>query len=158
VKKLTIFFTFFFVITFDRVTKFLSLKYLLVLNNKEFIVNKFLNFNLAFNRGVSWSLFSFSNDYMFWALTTFIFIIIITFSTQVYSQYKKNESILFEIFVISGALSNIIDRFLYNAVVDFVELHIGNWYWPIFNIADVFIVLGIVGIFLKSVKNYVYKN
>ena len=146
------------IIISDRITKFFALKYL-VSSSKEIVVTPFLNLILEFNRGISWSMLSFPSNNLFFLLTTFICFVIVVFSIQTYHQHKKNMSIFFELFVIGGALSNIIDRFVYGAVIDFIELHIGTWYWPIFNIADMCIVVGIICIIIKNVvKTNVYKN
>ena len=60
-----------------------------------------------------------------------------------YARWILGKNILGEIFVLSGAISNIIDRFYYHGVIDFISLHWKKYYWPIFNLADLFIVLGV---------------
>ena len=57
--------------------------------------------------------------------------------------YRQGQSILGEILVISGACANLIDRVIYGAVIDFIYLHIDSWSWPIFNIADVSVIIGV---------------
>jgi signal peptidase II len=138
------------IIVIDQVTKFFAFKHL-INAFKEIKITPFLNFTLEFNRGICWSFFNVNNKAIFITITAIICLVIIIFSLQTYLQYKQNIPILAEIFVIGGGLSNVIDRFVYKAVVDFIELHIGQWNWPIFNIADMCIVVGIMCIIIKNV-------
>jgi signal peptidase II len=139
----------------DRISKFFAIKLL----QNDLVVNKNINFSLIWNRGISWGLLNFESNVAFWLLTFFIFGVIIIFFVYTFIQYKNNFDITFETLVLSGAGSNIIDRVIYGAVVDFIEFHVHDWYWPTFNIADAFVVVGIVGILIRSVFiGYVCKN
>lgn len=129
----------------DRYSKYLILRHL----TEEVALLPFFNLSLVWNKGISWGLFSF-NEPLFYLLLTFLIIFVtLLFFFYTVSEYRNGNSVLFEIVVLAGAVSNVIDRFLYGAVVDFIEVHAGSWYWPTFNIADVFIVIGVVGICLR---------
>lgn len=68
-------------------------------------------------------------------------------------QWKQNQSILAEVFILAGGLSNIIDRFVYSGVVDFIVLGYKDWFWPVFNVADAFIVLGVTLMMVSCIDN-----
>jgi len=141
-----LFFLFCFVI--DRLSKMFVLTHLTSGHKK---ILSFFNLSTAWNKGVSWSLLSFTSSTATNMLTAFILCVIVSFGVYTFLRYKNNYNIIFELMVLAGALSNVVDRFLYGAVLDFLEFHLGTWYWPTFNIADVFIVIGVFGIVLKNI-------
>ena len=110
-------------------------------------VNGYVRCMLAFNRGVSWSFLSFDNPVLFFGLIAVVTCITLFLGLYMWRQYCSGRSILGELLVLVGSASNLLDRVLYGGVVDFIELSYGSWSWPIFNVADVFIVIG-VGIML----------
>jgi signal peptidase II len=114
-------------------------------NFKDKSVTIFNGFDitLSFNRGVSFGFLNFDQDILFNVLSILIFIIITIFLTYTIIMFKKGESVLPNFFILAGAYSNLYDRFLHGAVVDFIDLYIKSYHWPIFNLADVFIVLGV---------------
>ncbi|MCL4361386.1 signal peptidase II [Candidatus Dependentiae bacterium] len=127
------------IIVADQLTKLWALQ-----NCKnELVINNFLSCHQVFNPGISWSLFDNLNSFGFWSLTFFIFLIIVALSVYAYRRFKEGYNIIAEILVISGAASNLVDRILYNAVVDFIILHYGEWKFPVFNIADSAITFGV---------------
>ena len=147
-NKFPLYFSIFITCIFaDRISKFFAVKFF----NEDLFVSKNINLSLTWNRGVSWGFLNFESKKAFLLLTFFILSIILIFFIHVFMQYKKNFSVIFETLILSGAVSNIVDRFIYGAVVDFLEFHVYDWYWPIFNVADVFVVIGIFGIIMKSV-------
>ncbi len=104
--------------------------------------SKFLNITLIWNEGIAFGLFSFNEKIFYNILTSLIlFIILIIFFMIVKSRGFKKYSLLL---ILGGALGNVYDRIIYNAVPDFIDFHVGNFHWFIFNIADVFITLGII--------------
>lgn len=117
---------------------------------QDVIVSKNLTFSLSWNRGVSWSFLSNLSGIWHSLLIVTIGIVILFFAGFAVTNYKNKQSIFFEVMVLAGALSNVVDRFLYGAVIDFIEFHIGSFYWPTFNIADSLIVVGIIGIIIKQ--------
>ena len=157
-KRKNIFYTLFFLSCFllDRASKYLILNHLSDGYKK---VTNFFNLSIAWNKGVSWSFLSFDSTIGVALLTAFILCVIVIFSVYTFIRYKNGYGILFELMVLAGALSNIADRFLYGAVLDFLEFHLGTWYWPTFNLADVFVVVGVFGIIVKNmIETYDVKN
>tara|TARA_Y100000590_G_C15717635_1_gene1012408 strand:- start:2313 stop:2795 length:483 start_codon:yes stop_codon:yes gene_type:complete len=109
--------------------------------NQNYIeVNKFLNFTPVWNKGISFGMFSdFTNVNFFMTIITSIIILIIFFWIIRVKNIILNLSLLL---IISGAIGNLIDRLKYQAVVDFIDFHINNFHWPVFNLADSYITLG----------------
>jgi len=110
---------------------------------KTYVVTSFFDFELAFNRGISWGMFYSKHNGFFMALSACIVGIICALAWHTYTRYVAGRSVYAELMVLAGAISNVVDRVLYQGVIDFVHFHIGTWSWPRFNIADVAIVLGI---------------
>ena len=126
---------------FDRISKI----YVIYLDNKllgsEIFSSNFLNINLIWNEGIAFGLFSF-NDKIFYTILSIIIIIIILiiFFMIIKSDGFKKYSLLM---ILGGALGNVFDRLYYKAVPDFIDFHVGDFHWFIFNFADVFISLGV---------------
>lgn len=140
-----------FIFTFliDRITKFWAIKGFL---NKYSFFNGALSFDLFFNKGISWSLFESANIYMLYAIFIIILLILFFLLFQIRSKWIDSKFALGEVLVFSGGLSNLIDRILYNGVIDFIILSLKNYTWPVFNLADFFIVIGVLLIFFQSTK------
>ena len=142
-KKIIIILTIFF---FDRITKI----YLLNLQESgtdiDFYINSFLNFYLVWNTGIGFGLASLESS-IYYHLLTFIIAIIniglIYFLTKSKGIYEYLIAL-----VIGGSLGNLFDRVYYYAVPDFIDLHLGNYHWFIFNVADIFISVGIIGLII----------
>ena len=136
------FFLVFLVFLFDRLSKV----YIIYLNDKllgsEIFYSKFLNISLIWNQGIAFGLFSFNEKIFYNLLTLIILIIIIIIFFMVLKSYGlKKYSLLM---ILGGALGNVYDRMFYGAVPDFIDFHIGNFHWFIFNVADIFITLGVI--------------
>jgi len=112
-------------------------------------VNEFMQFSLSMNRGVSWSMWGDASERSMYILTTVIVAVISCFLIYTVVRLINKKNIFFETLVLSGAVSNIIDRLLYGAVVDFIDFHAYGWHWPTFNVADSLIVAGVIGIVVK---------
>ena len=126
----------------DRISKI----YVIYLDNKllgsEIFSSNFLNINLIWNEGIAFGLFSFNDEIFYNILTIIILIIIlIIFIMTIKSDGFKKYSLLM---ILGGALGNLFDRIFYKAVPDFIDFHIGNFHWFIFNFADIFITIGVV--------------
>jgi signal peptidase II len=121
-------------------------------NGTDLPFNSWCNFSLATNRGVSWSLFSSQSNLGFYILTLIISVVIMAFALYAIIKHLNKVSIYFESFVIGGAISNVIDRILHKFVIDFIDLHMGVWHWPTFNIADIFVVVGVLGVLFKELR------
>ena len=142
-KKIIIILAIFF---FDRVTKI----YLLNLQEDgtdiDFYITSFLNFYLIWNTGIGFGLASMETNIYYHVLTAIIVIInigLIFFLVKSKSIYAYLIAL-----IIGGSLGNLFDRIYYYAVPDFIDLHLGNFHWFIFNVADIFITIGIIGLIL----------
>ena len=137
----------------DRISKI----YVIYLDNKllgsEIFSSNFLNINLIWNECIAFGLFSF-NDKIFYNILTIIIIIIILiiFFMIIKSDGFKKYSLLM---ILGGALGNVFDRIYYKAVPDFIDFHVGNFHWFIFNLADIFITLGV---FFMIIFEFIDKN
>jgi signal peptidase II len=99
---------------------------------------------VTYNRGVSWSLLSNNTAYGFIAVALLIVGVIGMLVAHTVRAYQQKQRIFGELLVLGGALSNLFDRFFYDGVVDFITLRYGDWVFPIFNIADIAIVFGVL--------------
>tara|TARA_B100000614_G_scaffold93905_1_gene84851 strand:+ start:243 stop:743 length:501 start_codon:yes stop_codon:yes gene_type:complete len=126
----------------DRLSKI----YVIYLDKKflgsEIFSSKFLNIVLVWNEGIAFGLFSFDENYLYNILTVIILlIIIIIFFMMIRNKGIKKYSLLM---ILGGALGNFYDRIFYGAVPDFIDFHISNFHWFIFNFADIFITIGVI--------------
>jgi len=125
----------------DRISKIYVINLDEKLTGSEIYSSKFLNISLIWNEGVAFGLLSFEKQNLYNILTSIIFIIIlIIFFMMIKSSGLKKYALLM---ILGGALGNVYDRIFYNAVPDFIDFHIGNFHWFIFNVADIFITFGI---------------
>ena len=142
---------------FDRFSKV----YVIYLNDKllgsEIFSSKFLDINLIWNDGIAFGLFSFDDKMLYDILTILILIVIIILIFMTLgSQGTKKYSLLM---ILGGASGNVFDRLFYRAVPDFLDFHIGNYHWFIFNVSDIFITLGVIFmIILEFIGNNDKKN
>ena len=132
----------FFIFLFDRISKI----YVIYLDKKfygsEIFSSKFLNIFLIWNEGVAFGLFSFDEKFYYNFLTIIILVIIlIIFRMIIKSNGLKKYTLLM---ILGGALGNVFDRLYYKAVPDFIDFHVGNFHWFIFNVADIFITTGVI--------------
>ena len=140
-KKIIIVLTIFF---FDRVTKIYLINLQLNETDVDFYIFPFLNFSLVWNTGVGFGLVSLEANIFYHALTAIIILInlvIIFFLIKAQKFY-----IYLFAFIIGGSLGNLFDRIYYYAVPDFIDIHINNFHWFVFNVADIFITVGIIGL------------
>ena len=126
----------------DRLSKI----YVIFLDEKfsgsEIFVSKYLNINLIWNEGIAFGLLSFDQENLYNLLTLLIILIIlIIFRMTLRSSGLKKIALMM---ILGGALGNVIDRILYKAVPDFIDFHVGNFHWFIFNVSDIFITLGVI--------------
>ena len=141
-KKITIFYIAALIFTLDRLSKYFILELSNSVEEFNIPVTSFLNFNLVWNNGIAFGLFSFNEQFYYNIIT--LVIIIITFIILFFAIKSAGvEKIGFSM-IFGGSLGNIFDRLYYTAVVDFIDFHINNIHWFIFNIADIFISLGVI--------------
>ena len=132
----------------DRVSKIYAIKHLM--NNEGYSVNDFLNFDLVWNTGIGFGLFSVDANITYHLISLLIFIVII-FLFYLIIKAKFTEKILFSM-IVGGAIGNLYDRLVYFAVPDFIDFHINQFHWFTFNIADIFISIGIILIIIKDLS------
>ena len=126
----------------DRVSKAYILKIAELENGVDIYLTSYLNFYLIWNKGIAFGLFSFNENIIYNTITLFIMLIIIAVLIMIIkNKGLKKYSLLL---VFGGSIGNFFDRVYYSAVPDFIDLHINNFHWFIFNVADIFITLGIM--------------
>ena len=140
----------------DRISKIYIIKILELENKVDVYLTEYLNFYLIWNKGIAFGLFSFNESFIYNVITGIIVSISIIVCLMIYKNkgFKKISLI----FVLGGALGNLFDRVYYSAVPDFIDFHINDFHWFIFNVADIFITLGIIclifdEIFVNNKKN-----
>ena len=141
----------------DRLSKIYVLSLAKINNSVDIFVTEYLNIYLIWNEGIAYGLLSFGQSSIYNIITVLIVII----SLVVYTLIIKTNDIRFYFYslVFGGAIGNLFDRLYYSAVPDFIDLHIHNYHWFIFNVADIFITIGVIClilvelIFNKSLEN-----
>ena len=142
----------------DRISKI----YLLNLQESgvdiDLYINSFLNLYLVWNTGIGFGLISLESNIYYHILTAVI--VMINFGLIFYLTKTKGFYSYLIALIIGGSLGNLFDRMYYFAVPDFIDIHIGNYHWFIFNVADIFISLGIIGIIFIEItkKEKISKN
>ena len=126
----------------DRLTKIYILKIAEVENAVDIYINTYLNFYLIWNKGIAFGLFSFNERFIYNIITAIILLIIVVILVMVIKNkgFKKYSLM----FVLGGSLGNLYDRIYYSAVPDFIDFHLNDFHWFVFNVADIFITLGIM--------------
>ena len=130
----------------DRLTK----KFIIQLDQNslglDIFNSTYLNIVLIWNKGIAFGLFSFDEGRLYNILSIIISIIVIVLIVMSSKSVGfKRYSLLT---IIGGALGNLHDRIFFNAVPDFIDFHVGNFHWFIFNVSDIFITLGVIGMII----------
>ena len=134
------------IFSIDRYSKIIIINNL---NDTNFYINNFLNFDLLWNTGIGFGLMSLSSPLLYNLISTIIALVII-FLIIIGIKSDKFDKIGFSV-IIGGALGNFYDRISYKAVPDFIDLHYDDFHWFTFNVADIFITLGIMGFLVKEI-------
>ena len=141
----------------DGLSKLYILKLVENNNSVDIYVNSFLNLYLVWNKGIAFGLLSFNESYFYNLIT--ILIALVTFVIFIMIYRSNNFNVYFLLFIIGGSLGNLFDRLYYTAVPDFIDFHINNIHWFIFNVADIFISIGVIClIFVEIFFNKENKN
>ena len=138
---------------FDRLSKIYVIYLDKKLSGTELLSTDFLNIKLYWNQGIAFGLFSFEKSLLYNFLTVIIFIIVLVIAFMSIKSIGIRKYALLMIF--GGAIGNLYDRIRFKAVPDFIDLHVGNFHWFIFNFADVFIS---VGVFFMILFEFVGNN
>ncbi|MDC0126403.1 signal peptidase II [Candidatus Pelagibacter sp.] len=141
----------------DRSSKFFILKLVEQGEKLDIYITSYLNLYLIWNKGIAFGLLSFNENIIYNTITVLILIIIFTILIMV---IKSKGFVKYSLVVVlAGALGNVFDRIYYSAVPDFIDFHINEFHWFIFNIADIFVTIGVfcliyVELFInKEIKN-----
>ena len=114
----------------------------------KYINQKFLNFQLIWNEGIAFGLLSFENDFIYHSISLLITLIILILIIMLIKS-KNVEKIGFAL-ISGGAIGNLFDRIMFKSVPDFIDFHVNNFHWFIFNIADIFITIGVLWLILAE--------
>jgi len=150
--KKSFFINFFIIIiifSLDRISKILIIQKSKEIGSEEIFSSKFINFELVWNNGIAFGLFSLDEGFAYQMISILIIfiVLILIYLTIRSNDYEKVGFIL----ILGGALGNLFDRIFYKSVPDFIDLHIDNFHWFIFNIADIFITIGIIYLIMIDV-------
>ena len=126
----------------DRLTKLYILKLAEIENSVDIYLTSYLNLYLIWNKGIAFGLLSMNESIVYNIITLIIGIIIVVILFMLW----RNDNIqrYFLVLIVGGALGNLYDRIIYTAVPDFIDLHFNGFHWFIFNVADIFITLGVI--------------
>ena len=146
-KKIYLFITIIIFFLIDRASKILILKNFLDNSLSEIYINSFLNFALVWNSGIGFGLLQIEPNIFYLTVSIIITAINLVLIYWMITSSNYLESIFISI-ILGGSLGNLFDRFYYNFVPDFIDLHYKSFHWFTFNIADIFITIGIIGLII----------
>ena len=147
----------FFLFLADRISKYLVLNLFKTSDEPNIVITSFLKFELIWNNGIAFSLLSFEENFYYNVLTAIIVLITI-FLIFLMIKAVNVEKFGFCL-IIGGSFGNIFDRLIYSSVIDFIDFNIGNFHWFIFNVADIFITIGVfILIMFELLKKNEKKN
>ena len=154
--KKNIFYFFFIlsIIILDRISKLWIISIFNSENNLEIKISSFINLNLIWNKGIAFGLFSYGEKFEYNLLTGLIIMIIaIVFWMIIKTKGLEKYGFLM---ILGGALGNIFDRLYYSAVPDFIDIYYKNFHWFVFNVADIFITVGVLMLIINeiTIKNH----
>ena len=126
----------------DRLSKIYILKKAEVESTVDIYITEYLNFYLIWNKGIAFGLFSFNESFMYNLITFTIAAITIIILIMIFKNEGLKKYSLLSIF--GGSLGNLFDRIYYSGVPDFIDFHINDFHWFVFNFADIFITIGVL--------------
>ena len=126
----------------DRLSKILIINSAETFGELDIFVTSFLNFNLIWNDGIAFGLFSFEKK-IYYNFLTILIVLITLIILWMITRTEKIEKLAF-MMVFGGSIGNIFDRLYYSSVPDFIDIHFNNFHWFIFNVADIFITIGVL--------------
>ncbi len=146
---------FIFLVICFAIDRFSKIYILNILNNEgqvDFYINQYLNIYLVWNTGIGFGLFSLENN-LYYNLFTGI-IILINFVLLYFAIIETKIKSIFLMIILGGSLGNLFDRVYYRAVPDFIDLNYAGYHWFVFNVADIFISIGIICLILAEFLFY----
>ena len=130
------------IFSIDRITKLLMIYYSNSHDVKNYFLTSFINLELIWNNGIAFGMLSFQKSIYYNSMSLLIIIIIIIiFFVMIRSNGIQKYSFMM---IFGGSLGNVFDRLFYKSVPDFIDIHFNNFHWFIFNVADIFITLGVL--------------
>ncbi len=141
-----------FIFLADRISKLYILSTLENLGIVDININSYINLILVWNTGIGFGLFSFEQSAIY-NLITMLIILINLFIVYLIIKSKDN-SVYFFLIILGGSLGNLFDRLYYSAVPDFIDISYKGYHWFVFNVADIFISLGIICLIFAELLNY----
>ena len=126
----------------DRISKIYVINLDKKFSESEIFTSKYLNVSLIWNEGIAFGLLSFDHANLYNFLTFLIILIIFFIFMMTLKSYGLKKIAL--IMILGGALGNAFDRIFYKSVPDFIDFHVGNFHWFIFNVSDIFITFGVI--------------
>ena len=141
-KKIIFIFIFILIFTADRLSKLYILNLAEINDSLNIYVTSFLNFYLIWNKGIAFGLLSFDQNFVYNFITSLI--IFITLIILIIAIKSKDYKGYFFLSIFSGSVGNLYDRIYYSAVPDFIDFHLNDFHWFIFNVADIFISFGVI--------------
>ena len=149
-------FLIFLIFLLDRISKIYVISLDRKLLGSEIFSSKYLNISLIWNEGIAFGLFSFSKGSFYNFLTLIITILVFVIFIMLINSKNFRKYALLMIF--GGAIGNLFDRVFYKAVPDFIDIHVNNLHWFIFNVADIFISMGVIFMILIEIIDSKKKN
>ena len=146
-KKIYLFFFILILFSVDRISKILILKNFSNNSLSEIYFNSFLNFSLVWNSGIGFGILQIEPNIFYLTISIIITIINLILIYWMLTSPNYLESIFISI-ILGGSLGNLFDRYYYSSVPDFIDLHYESFHWFTFNIADIFITIGIIGLII----------
>lgn len=133
---------------FDRVTKSAALAWCA----QPCLLNRFMAFDLALNRGISCGLLHFESMMGFIIVSLAVCVILGIMAWWTVQLYRRGEPMVGQVLIMAGGLSNVYDRFVYGGVIDFISVSLNGWHWALFNVADVAINVGVLVLLLQNMR------
>ena len=130
------------IIILDRLSKLYVLNLAEIEQQVDIYIFSYLNLYLIWNTGVGFGLFSSDQSFYYNLVTIIIFFINIVILIMIFKSNIYRKFLL--LMILGGSLGNLFDRLYYSAVPDFIDFHINDFHWFIFNVADVFISVGVI--------------
>ena len=142
------------IFSLDRISKVSVLNFFENTQSQELILSDFLSIYLIWNEGIAFGLLNFDDKLIYNLIT--IVIVVISIIILLFALKTHDHTGYFFTIILGGALGNLYDRINFLAVPDFIDIHISNYHWFIFNVADIFISLGVICLIFDEL--FVNKN
>ena len=154
-KTILIFLIILIIFISDQATKYYIISYYDT-NLNIIKLSSFLNLDLIWNDGIAFGLLGFENAYIYNAITAIICLVILLIIYLMFNE--NNKTSYYFSMIVGGAMGNLVDRIRYSSVPDFIDFHIKDIHWFIFNVADIFITIGVICLILKEFINNNYEK